>query len=307
MSSPPIPKRVFAVSDTHLNLQLIFDVKNGRNHKKPATVPEKKQFLLKTRDMAVYGWENYIKKLKKSWDTSITQNDIVLVSGDVAMSTRNPLLDLKFLSERPGFKIIGCGNHDMWWPYSTSQKRNYQLKYKNMFFLDSTNYYKDENILVVGTKLADYRFNLWPAYSDTFEEEMYDPKIEDHRCENETHNLEIVLNTLSKHRGSLKTILMIHHPPCDQNITQNEILEMIVQAQPDYCIFGHVHSFTQLYKDPKIQTIEDVKTRAPAVNFIRGQTQFNCVALDYLKNQPMLLFSIQQYFPFLGITKNGFI
>ena len=71
------------------------------------------------KSMEVFGsrWSSYTERLEQSWRHLVTDNDTVIIPGDVswALSLEEATSDLKFIDSLPGKKIIGKGNHDFWW------------------------------------------------------------------------------------------------------------------------------------------------------------------------------------------------
>ena len=94
---------VFVISDLHLSLD--------------ATT---------NKSMEVFGsrWKNYITKLEKNWRAVVSENDTVVLPGDISwgLTTDEALCDLRFIDSLPGKKILGKGNHDFWW--STMKKHS---------------------------------------------------------------------------------------------------------------------------------------------------------------------------------------
>ena len=85
---------VFAISDLHLPLG-----------------------IEKPMDVFGAGWENYVERTEKNWRSVISENDTVLIGGDVswAMYLEEAEKDFDFIHSLPGKKIITKGNHDYWW------------------------------------------------------------------------------------------------------------------------------------------------------------------------------------------------
>ena len=81
---------LFAIGDTHLSL--------GTD--KPMTV--------------FAGWDNYVERLTSHWNRSVTDDDVVVIPGDIswALKLNDAYEDFKFLNSLPGNKIILKGNHD---------------------------------------------------------------------------------------------------------------------------------------------------------------------------------------------------
>ena len=71
------------------------------------------------KPMDIFGahWEGHWGKIMKNWLKSVTQQDIVLIPGDIswAMTLEEALPDLDGIGALPGTKILIKGNHDYWW------------------------------------------------------------------------------------------------------------------------------------------------------------------------------------------------
>ena len=74
------------------------------------------------------GWNDYTSRLENNWRKLVTDNDTVVVSGDIswAMKLEETLTDFTFIENLPGKKIFNKGNHDYWW--STKTKMDVFLK-----------------------------------------------------------------------------------------------------------------------------------------------------------------------------------
>ena len=85
---------VFVIADTHLS-----------------------ESVSKPMDIFGYRWKNWTEKLKENWEKTVTENDTVIIPGDISwgMSIEEAKADLLLLDSLPGKKIIGKGNHDYWW------------------------------------------------------------------------------------------------------------------------------------------------------------------------------------------------
>ena len=69
------------------------------------------------------GWENHTAFLQDAWCSRITQEDTVVLAGDISwgMNLQEALPDFRWINALPGKeKIILKGNHDYWW--STMKK-----------------------------------------------------------------------------------------------------------------------------------------------------------------------------------------
>ena len=77
--------KVFAISDLHLSL-------NGE----------------KPMDIFGFNWKDYLTKIKEDWQSKVSNDDIVLISGDIswAMQLEDALKDIGFFATLNGTKII---------------------------------------------------------------------------------------------------------------------------------------------------------------------------------------------------------
>ena len=86
--------KVYAISDLHLSI----------NNPKP---------------MDIFGpvWDNYLGQIEKDWNKKVSDEDVVLISGDIswAMKWNDAKADLDYISKLKGKKVIIKGNHDYWW------------------------------------------------------------------------------------------------------------------------------------------------------------------------------------------------
>ena len=77
------------------------------------------------KPMDVFGakWENYTEKIYENWQSIVSNDDLVLIPGDVSWATyiSDAYKDFKFINELKGRKVIIKGNHDYWW---TTLKKN---------------------------------------------------------------------------------------------------------------------------------------------------------------------------------------
>ena len=83
-----------------------------------------------SKSMEVFGsrWKDYHNKIKNNWNKLISQDDTVIIPGDIswALTCQEALSDLKFLDSLSGKKIIMKGNHDFWWTSVTKMKNMFE-------------------------------------------------------------------------------------------------------------------------------------------------------------------------------------
>ena len=79
----------------------------------------------KPMDVFGAGWENHFEKIKSDWQSKVTDDDVVLICGDISWGTEleEGLFDLQSLSGLKGRKVFIRGNHDYWWNGITKLRR----------------------------------------------------------------------------------------------------------------------------------------------------------------------------------------
>lgn len=179
------------------------------------------------KPMDIFGdnWNNHHEKIKKNWESKITEEDTVLIAGDISWSINmeEGLEDLKWIHNLPGKKILIKGNHDYWWT-SISKLNNL---YEDMNFIQN-NFFKYEGYAICGTR-------GWIARtSDNFTQ--HDEKV---------YNREIIRLKLSleaaKKQNINKFIVMMHYPPTNENFDESDFTEVFKEYKVSKVIYGHLH------------------------------------------------------------------
>lgn len=174
------------------------------------------------------GWDDYVSRLEKNWNSVVTENDTVVVPGDIswAMGLTNAKKDFEFLNNLNGNKIILKGNHDYWW--NTMTKMNSFLTENEFYSIKilHNNSYKIGDFAVAGTR-------GW-FYDDTCEA---DKKV----LLREAGRLQTSINEAKKLGGEV--IVFLHYPPISATQKCDEILNVILENDIKRCYFGHLHGF----------------------------------------------------------------
>ena len=108
------------------------------------------------KPMDIFGgkWQGYMEKIQKNWRAVIQPEDTVVIGGDISwgINLQQSLPDFRILSDLPGKKIIGKGNHDLWWCTVKKMKRFFEEnQIKNIDFLFNNCFIYD-NIGICGTR-----------------------------------------------------------------------------------------------------------------------------------------------------------
>ncbi|MBS4539259.1 metallophosphoesterase [Clostridium sp. D2Q-11] len=170
-------------------------------------------------------WINHEENIFNNWINKITDDDIVLIPGDIswALKLKDALIDLKKIEKLPGYKIIGKGNHDYWW--ETKSKLD-KLGLEDIHFLYNDGY-KYKNFGIAGTR------GWCPKDSDEFKEK--DIKIFDR----ELNRLKL---SLEKIKDIDRKIVMIHYPPFNSDGAPNEFTHIMKEYNVEICVYGHLHA-----------------------------------------------------------------
>lgn len=202
--------KIFSISDLHLSI----------NSNKP---------------MDIFGpvWDNYFDDIKLDWLEKVSEEDVVLLCGDLswAMKLDKAVEDINLLNTLPGKKIIIKGNHDYWWQSLTALRK---VLPENFYCLQN-DAIKIGEYIFCGTRLWNFptgKFNT-PENVKIFERE----KI----------RLDLTLNSAKKlQTNNEKIICMLHYPPVESSLSDNEITTILEKYNVDSVIFGHIHNKSYL-------------------------------------------------------------
>ncbi|MBE6714283.1 MAG: serine/threonine protein phosphatase [Ruminococcaceae bacterium] len=181
-------------------------------------------------------WTNHAQKLEKCWRAVVTDNDTVIVPGDIswAIDLEDALADFKFIDSLPGKKILGKGNHDYWWSTVTKMKAFFEENGITTIDFLYNNAHDTEDFIIAGTR-------GWYV-----EEKLQVTETADYAkiVARENSRLEMSLKEAVKLRGnSNKPILVyFHFPPVFKNFRCDEFIRTMKAYGIRNCYFGHIHS-----------------------------------------------------------------
>lgn len=194
---------VFTIGDPHLSLSV----------KKPMDI--------------FSGWGNYVERLETGWRSLVSQEDTVVVAGDISwgISLEEALEDFRFLHNLPGKKIFLKGNHDYWWCTKNKMDAFLQENGLDSISILSNNAYAADGLVICGTR-------GW-----LFEKgEPHNQKI----VAREAGRLRMSLEAGSKMEG--EKVVFLHYPPVYGEQLCPEILDVLLEYQVGRCYYGHIHS-----------------------------------------------------------------
>lgn len=188
------------------------------------------------KPMNIFGnvWENYEEKIKKNWEETVNENDIVIIPGDVSwgINLKEALPDFKFINNLPGKKIILRGNHDYYFSTKTKVEKFFEENNINTISILHNNAIDIGKYILCGTR----------GWGKT---EINDKNLDKKILEREKIRLEISLNEGKKlqENGVDKEILVaMHFPPFISNYQ-----EILKKYNVKKCIYGHLHRLWSFY------------------------------------------------------------
>ncbi len=175
------------------------------------------------------GWEGYLPKLEKNWQQQVTNEDTVVLAGDIswAMKLEHCLEDFQFLESLPGRKIIVKGNHDLWW--TTLSKMNTFLAEHSLHSLSflHNNCYFVGDFALCGTR-------GWMS-----------EKLQGHDAkmiQREALRLEASLEVAMQQNASAERLVFLHYPPFFSGQAADALVDVMQKYNVKRCFYGHLHS-----------------------------------------------------------------
>lgn len=212
------------------------------------------------KPMDVFGglWQDYVEKLKQNWIQTISEEDTVVIPGDISwgMNLNESLADFAFLNSLPGkLKIILKGNHDYFWTSRTKMEDFFKQNNLDTLNILHNNFFAyDENYGICGSR-------GWINESG----KAQDKKILDR----EAKRLEAsILPCIESGR---EPIVFLHYPPLYQETVCNEIYDVLKAYNVKKCYYGHIHGNGYRY----------------AIDGLYDGIDFHLVSCDYLNFEPV--------------------
>lgn len=201
------------------------------------------------------GWENHFEKIKRDWREKVSDEDLVLICGDISWGTvpEEGLYDLQSLKELKGRKIFIRGNHDFWWNGITKLRA---AAPDDTFFFLQNDCVKIEDVIICGSRgwtcpgSADYTGH---------DEKLY---------LREAERFKLCYRQVEKVRAEGdKLIVMIHYPPFSLKSPDTLFTRMFEEWSADKVVFGHIHGETYFPMRTVKNGIEYVLTSCDKTGF----------------------------------------
>lgn len=209
-------------------------------------------------------WENHAERLAVAWQAQIAPDDVILLLGDICWTsaTSHARLDLAWLAQLPGRKIMIRGNHDRWWV--DIQKVRHKLLPPSFQALQG------DCTQVNGVLLAGAQGHYAPH------DPHYKPDPPHNRYERELKTLQAASLAIQRQRQpNQPLVMMMHYPPYTSDGQPTAYSDLIEAHAPALCLYGHLHR-------PEEWAIA-------INNQARNGVYYQLVAADYLQMQPLAI------------------
>jgi len=224
--------------------------------------------LSMNKSMDVFGdrWRDYMPKIQKNWNAVVTENDTVIVPGDISWATRlcEARADLDFLNKLNGTKLLGKGNHDFWWATASKMQKFFDENGFDTLKILYNNAYVVEDRIVCGTR------GWFPDES----KQVTVGDVDYQKIVNrEVGRLKLSLDCAKKlreyERGEngrdLPIEVFLHFPPVWSDFCMQEILDTLSLYGIKDVYFGHIHS---AYNLPRTFSHKDVRFTLTSSDFL---------------------------------------
>lgn len=172
------------------------------------------------------GWNNYEEKLKANWARLVTDEDTVVIPGDIswALKLEDTLADFRFIESLPGKKIILKGNHDLWWSTMNKLGKFFVENKINGIQAVFNNAVVVEDKAICGTRGWDY--------ASTGESEQ---KVRNREAGRLEASIKAAVET------GKEPIVFMHFPPVYAEFVCDEIMNILKKYGVKTVYHGHIH------------------------------------------------------------------
>lgn len=200
-------------------------------------------------------WKNHEVKFRKNCGKVVTAEDTLVLVGDHSWGKNlsECELDLQYIRELPGRKILTRGNHDMFWDAKKTAHLNELFQPELTFLQDSYETYQD--YALVGTKGFTFE---GPFYIDRRGRIVgWDEKEEEHAKKLVERELQRLRKSfeLAKADGYQKFIMFLHYPPTNilEEIAagpasrRSGFTDMAEEYGAEQVIYAHCHGESRFH------------------------------------------------------------
>lgn len=231
------------------------------------------------KPMNIFGarWEDHAQRLRENWIETVSEDDTVIICGDISWGLRlsEAEADFEWIRKLPGRKLIFKGNHDLWW--NSAGKLNRLYGSEDFIFVQNNAVLvhieqedsgsgctgeKEKTVAVCGS-----RGWVCPG-SDGFSEE--DEKV----YKRELLRLEMSLKEGAE-MGADAMVGVLHFPPVNDKLQRSGFTDLLTKYDVRTCVYGHLHGSDAFKNGPR---------------GIFNGVRYELVSLDYLNARPKEVF-----------------
>ena len=192
-------------------------------------------------------WKGHEEKLIRNCSKMITDDDCLVLVGDHSWGKKlsECEMDLEYISNLPGRKILTRGNHDMFWDAGKTASLNERYNPRLTFLQDSYETYRD--YALVGTKGFTFE---GPFYIDRRGRIVgWDEKAEVHAKKLVERELCRLRKSFDKAKadGYQKYIMFLHYPPTSILEKSSGFTEMAEEYGAEQVIYAHCHGESRFH------------------------------------------------------------
>ena len=186
-------------------------------------------------------WKNHEEKFRKYCNKLVTADDTLVLVGDHSWGKNlsECELDLQYIRDLPGKKILTRGNHDMFWDAKKTALLNKLFQPELTFLQDNYEPYQD--YALVGTKGFTFE---GPFYLDRRGRIVgWDEQAEEHAKKLVQRELQRLRKSfeLAKSDGYRKYIMFLHYPPTNILEDRSGFTDMAEEYGAEQVIYAHCH------------------------------------------------------------------
>jgi predicted phosphohydrolase len=202
-------------------------------------------------------WKNHEKKIEKYCNKLVTDSDTLVLVGDHSWGKKlsGCQLDLQFIADLPGKKILIRGNHDTFWNPKKTEALN-DLYQGRLFFLQN-NFYPYGEYAIVGTKGYCY---------EGFDSRQHAAML----VEREAKRLKLSFEA-ARAEGFEKFIMFLHYPPTEIGERESRFTLMAKAYGVKQVIYAHCHG-KERFHDSLLGRVDGI--------------EYSLVSGDYLNFKP---------------------
>ena len=218
------------------------------------------------KSMEVFGsrWQNYIARIEKNWRALVTDEDTVVIAGDVswAMTLEETVKDFHFLQGLPGQKLLGKGNHDFWWNTAAKIGRHFEANGFSSLHMLYNNAYVIDRFIVCGTR----GWFIDPSLQKTVGTVDY-TKIVNREVIRLRMSLDAAKALQTQDGGEKEILPFLHFPPVWGEFRCEELISVLKEYGVSRCYFGHIHGMSAAPDSIHDSGIQFILTAADHLNF----------------------------------------